>query len=347
MPAAKSNHFIGPLMALAGLQLTLSPVASAHEKWFYDASRYPAHWGEVFRFPTNVLALAAILATSVLWFWSRTRNGWDLIPGPGALGATESSLAKFYGIVPLILGIHVGLPLIVLGIKGELFSPNNQLTGAWFFLLGVAQIGIGLCFLYGAMTRLAALVLGALWLVGIGVVGLESMLENLQYLGVSAFFFLTGRGPYAIDRLLYPALEPSPRFAIRAMWSLRIATGLGLTFVAFTEKLANPALANAFLQQYPLNFTSWLHIPIPDDVFIRCAGATELLIGLCLAFGIFARVIIATAWILINMTLTIFNWTELVGHLPLYGIMAMLLVWTPRAEDERLWIQGVLPSTPD
>jgi hypothetical protein len=46
--------------------------------------------------------------------------------------------------------------------------------------------------------------------------------------------------------------------------------------------------------------------------------------------------------LLINMSLTVFNWVELVGHLPLYGVMAMLLVWTPHEEDQRLWAEGVL-----
>jgi len=72
-------------------------------------------------------------------------------------------------------------------------------------------------------------------------------------LSFAAFFFLTGRGPYAIDRLLFPTREPSPDLARRAMVYLRVATGLGLAVVAFTEKLADPALAQAFLQRYPLN----------------------------------------------------------------------------------------------
>jgi hypothetical protein len=61
-----------------------------------------------------------------------------------------------------------------------------------------------------------------------------------------------------------------------------------------------------------------------------------------MVFGLFPRVIIATAWIFINMTLTVFNWVELLGHLPLYGVMAVLLIWTPTEEDQRLWVQGVL-----
>ena len=52
--------------------------------------------------------------------------------------------------------------------------------------------------------------------------------------------------------------------------------------------------------------------------------------------------IVATAWLFINMTLTIFEWAELVGHLPLYGVLAVLLVWTPLEEEQRLWVRGVL-----
>jgi hypothetical protein len=42
------------------------------------------------------------------------------------------------------------------------------------------------------------------------------------------------------------------------------------------------------------------------------------------------------------MTLTVFNWVELLGHLPLYGVMAVLLIWTPTEEDQRLWVRGML-----
>jgi hypothetical protein len=78
-----------------------------------------------------------------------------------------------------------------------------------------------------------------------------------------------------------------------------------------------------------------------DELFALCAGATELVIGLWTAFGLFPRVLIATAWSVINMTLTVFNWVELLGHLPLYGVMAVLLVWTPTEEDQRLWVRGM------
>ena len=324
------------------LVLACPGVVLAHEKWFYDAKPFPTDWLALLRFPGLLAVAVALAATVVVWLLWRARRGRELIPGPEVLGATEAGRARFFSLVPLILGIHIAVPLIVLGITGVLFSPNNALPAHWFYWLGTAEIGVGLCFLYGGLTRVGAFVLAAVWLVGVAVVGLEPMLENLHVLGFAAFFALAGRGPYAIDRLLFPMLEPSPLLVRRAMVSLRIATGGALAMVAFTEKLANPALARAFLQHHALNFTPWLGIPMSDDLFILCAGTTELTIGLCLIFGLFPRLVILTSWLFINMTLTIFNWVELVGHLPLYGVMGILLIWTPREEDQRAWVSGVL-----
>jgi uncharacterized membrane protein YphA (DoxX/SURF4 family) len=103
--------------------------------------------------------------------------------------------------------------------------------------------------------------------------------------------------------------------------------------VAFTEKLANRDLARKFLSEYPLNFTPDVGWPISNDLFIVCAGSTELLIGLLLVFGLFPRVVITMIWLVTTLTLTIFSWEELVGHLPLYGVMGVLLVWAPTEED--------------
>jgi uncharacterized membrane protein YphA (DoxX/SURF4 family) len=112
-------------------------------------------------------------------------------------------------------------------------------------------------------------------------------------------------------------------------------------FVAFTEKFANIPLASAFLERYPLNFTAALGMPMPNEIFILCAGAVELFVGLWLLFGIFPREIILITWIPINLTLTVFNWTELIGHLPIYGTLAILLVWSSGRENLALWLNGL------
>lgn len=82
-------------------------------------------------------------------------------------------------------------------------------------------------------------------------------------------------------------------------------------------------------------------IPLSDEVFVLCAGSVELLVGLWILLGIFPREIIVIAWIPINLTLTIFNWKELIGHLPIYGVLAVLLLWTPGQENRQLWLKGL------
>jgi len=326
-------------IVLAGLGLTSA--AQAHEKWFVEGkapSLAAKGFFSAFCLSATAVAVAVTLVAAFVW---RRRGKRDLVPGPEALGATEDGLSRFYGWVPVILGIHFAVPLLVLGVQGRLFSPNNELASPWSFFLGTAEIAIALSFLYGGLTRLFAVALGALWIVAGLFLGWETAVENLHYLGAAIFFFCTGRGPNSIDRVLFPKLEPSAELLGRGMTALRISIGAGFAFVAFTEKLANPALAHTFLSQFKLNFTAAIGLPMSDAAFIWCAGATELVIGFFLAFGIFPRTIIFAAWGIINLTLTIFSWVELIGHLPIYGIMAVLLVWAPSEKTSRLWQRGV------
>ncbi|HXG86146.1 MAG TPA: hypothetical protein VNI84_19150 [Pyrinomonadaceae bacterium] len=330
-----------PRVVLCALTFSaMATQAAAHEKWFHETANYGLRWDLLFRPLPLTFIGAVLLATLAAGFYWR-RRGRGFVPGAENFGTTDERRSALYGLIPAILGIHVAVPLLVSGVQGELFTPNNKLPGVWIYALGLAQTGIALAIFYGALTRLAAAALAVLWFAGIFLVGLEAMLENSMYLGFAAFFFLAGRGPISIDRLLLPRLESSPRFMEKAIPALRTGLGLSLVFVAFTEKFANIPLAAAFLERYPLNFTAALGIPMSNETFILCAGAVELLVGLWILFGIFPREIILIAWIPINLTLTIFNWTELIGHLPIYGTLAALLVWSPGRENIALWLSGL------
>lgn len=319
--------------------LTAAVQASAHEKWFHETESYELRWDLLFRpLPLGFIAAVALVTLGAWLFW-RGRRGF--VPGPEDFGTTGERRAALYGLIPAILGIHVAVPLLVSGVQGELFTPNNKLPGVWMYALGLAQTGVALAIFYGALTRLAAIALAVLWFAGIFLVGLEAMLDSAMYLGFAAFFFLAGRGPISIDRLLLPRLEPPARLMEKAIPALRAGLGLSLVFVAFTEKFANIPLAAAFLERYPLNFTAALGIPLSNETFILCAGAVELLVGLWILFGIFPREIILIAWVPINLTLTIFNWTELIGHLPIYGTLAALAVWSSGRENLALWLSGL------
>ncbi len=314
--------------------------AAAHEKWFHETENYGLRWDLFFRPLPLAFVGAILLITLAAGLWWRKR-GKGFVPGPENFGTTDDRRSALYGLIPAILGIHVAVPLLVSGVSGELFTPNNKLPGFWMYVFGLAQTGIALAIFYGGLTRIAAAALAVLWFAGVFLLGLEPMLENSVYLGFAAFFFFAGRGPISIDRLLLPKLEPSAQLMEKAIPALRAGLGLSLIVVAFTEKFANIPLATAFLERYPLNFTAALGIPMSNETFILCAGAVELLVGLWILFGIFPREIILIAWIPINLTLTIFNWTELVGHLPIYGTFAVLIVWSAGSENLALWLNGL------
>jgi uncharacterized membrane protein YphA (DoxX/SURF4 family) len=328
LPNSPSQFRRWLLLALAGLT-TLASDCLAHEKWFAEGELPALALGKATEILPLSLILGVIIVSSLAWLWFVRRGRRDLLPDPQGFGATPAGLTQFYALVPLILGIHFAVALLSCGLQGVLFSPNNQLTGGAKYWFGVAQTGVALAFFYGAFTRVAAGVLALLWVAGIFLLGLEPMLENALYLGIAAFFFLVGRGPWAIDRLLIPNLEPPRAWQQRGLLVARVALGVSLIVVAFTEKLANPDLALKFLQVHPLNFTRHFGIPMSDELFIACAGAVELLVGLWIMFGIFPRVIILIAWLPFNLTLTYFSWQELIGHLPFYGLLAVFLVWDP------------------
>jgi uncharacterized membrane protein YphA (DoxX/SURF4 family) len=323
--------------------------AHAHEKWFVGEPAGGLRWDLLLR-PLPLSIVGAVLLVTLLGGMLWRARGRSFLPGPEAFGATDGRRSLLYGLVPLILGIHVAVPLLVNGVQGTLFSPDNVMPGAWANFLGLAEAGIALALFYGGLTRVAAAALGLLWFLGIFLVGLEPMLENVLYLGFAAFFLLAGRGPLSIDRLLFPRLEPRAELSRYAVPAVRIGVGLSLAFVAFTEKFANVPLGLAFLEEYPLNFTGTLGVPLTDEAFVLCAGAVELLVGLWIALGIFVREVVVVAWFPTNLTLTLFAWEELIGHLPIYGVMAVLLVWGAGPKNLSLWTEGLrerlLPLTP-
>jgi hypothetical protein len=62
-------------------------------------------------------------------------------------------------------------------------------------------------------------------------------------------------------------------------------------------------------------------------LFIRIAGAIELLFGLLIVSGRLPQLVVILAGIPFNATLFFLGSSELIGHLPVYGAMLALLVY--------------------
>jgi len=84
-------------------------------------------------------------------------------------------------------------------------------------------------------------------------------------------------------------------------------------------------------------------IDLPVDHFVAVAGVTELLFGLLVISGALPQVAVLVAGIPFNATLLLFGGTELLGHLPVYGIFLTLLAYGSNRETAKLvrWLPGL------
>ncbi len=297
-----------------------------HVKWFTDPSRYPTDYSLLFTLPVvGAFAIAAV-AIAVAAVVQRR------VPEPRMFRVLE----RFAWLGPLVLGVHLGIALIVAAFLGMMFVPSLRIApDAFGFALLAAEAACGILLLLGFATRVAAVALALLGVVAMEPFTFESILEQVHILGAAIFLFIAGRGAVSIDRVFGPNRAlPVAEAPAAALTLLRICMGVGIAFGALTEKLLNPALAGALLIERPyLNVLALLGVS--NDQFAYLAGVVELVIGLVIISGQLTRAVMAAGAVLFTVTLPVFGWTELLGHLPYYGIMLTLFI-APSADPREV-----------
>jgi len=315
-----------------------------HERWFTDDWKFPIQWSAALTPATWIpLGIALGITALAVLIWKK-RGRRDVVPGPIQLGMKWDKYQDLLSWMPLVIGVHTAVTLLVSGIGLRLLVPNLALPENFLgALLGWVEIAVALSLLYGALTRFGALALAGVWLAGAVVFGPVRLLEHALFLGIAFFLFVTGRGPLAFDMALERLHRPVERLMPYAVPVLRVLTGLSIVVVAFSEKLWNLPMGLAFLAEHPFNFFPSLGLEsIGDREFLLIAGAVELTLGVLLISGAFIRSLILVLWVPFNLTLPLLGWRELIGHLPIYGIMGLLIIWgEERPETQEALVQGV------
>lgn len=308
-----------------------------HERWFLDESKFPVQF-DTWSSPHSLIPIAvAVGITVVATIIFRARGRHSVIPGPIAFGMPWENYVRLLTWVPLVIGVHTGVTLLVSGVNRALFIPNlvlpvNLLGG----VLGMIEIAIALAFIYGALARPAAAALALTWMIGTVVFGPWRLLEHTEIVGIAFFLYATGRGPLAFDMALEKLHRPVRALIPYAVPVLRISLGVGLILVALSEKIWNIPMGLAFLAKHDFNFFPYIGMPgIDDTKFVLIAGTVELMVGMMLIAGTYVRLVILVTLIPFNLTLPFLGWQELVGHLPTYGILALLLLWGDERPGER------------
>ena len=289
----------------------------AHETWFTD--RGDVDWSFATETTTVVLLAAAVIATVVVRIASHFWNGADI-----------PLLARLVPWMPFAVRIHLAVALVGLVAMGSFLSPAMDLPTTFYgVLLGVLMVLVAIAMVAGFRAREAGLLLIALGPLGMLEFGVVPVLARVDMLGLALFVVLSGAGRWSADVESGRAREPRIADLARAVWALKLAVGAALIVVAFQEKLANPAMGLAFLDENPdFNVAqSLVGLDMSDLEFLRVAGAIEVLFGLFVISGALPQVSVVAAGIPFNATLWFFGTVELVGHLPVYGAMLVLLVF--------------------
>jgi uncharacterized membrane protein YphA (DoxX/SURF4 family) len=294
-----------------------------HVEWFEDPSRYPIQWDLVLSWRTLFTIIATALALAAFYFAQRMLGDrhWPRLPffPRMAIGA------------PTLLAVQAAIPLIYSGVQPVLLAPQLHLgRNPGGLLLGAMEVLIGFCFLTGIWDRIASAALVLLVFLAFLLFPPLDVVAQLHWVGIAIVIFAIGRQAPEAGRPRRDAGwwegRVSPESAV--VW-LRTMTGAAIMAPALSEKIWNPAIAEAFLRQHPgFNFPheylgmTWMS----DERFILVAGIFELVIGALLISGFLTRVVIIAMWLPFNITIPFLPPEELLWHLPFFGIMYFLLV---------------------
>lgn len=324
-PPARSHRLRLPrpvtLLCVAFGVLSPSP-AFAHVKWFADEEYFPLRTDMIVSDLTLLTITVATLAVIAFVFLERRLGdaNWPNLPifRRMATGA------------PTILAIQAAIGLVASAAHGNLISPNLHLPQT---PLGVAfsalELVIAMTFITGIFDWVGALALIALLPVGAVLCDSWDVLEQALWFGIAVVILVIGRGS-AVGWRARPWLwRRNPAWTERAQTILRVSTGIGFIVVALGEKLWNPDLGRAFLTTHPMFnvFHETLGLSwFSDDLFVLFIGVTEATIGALLISGRLTRLVVLMMWLPFHLGIPLLPSQELIGHLPVFGIMYVLLV---------------------
>jgi len=301
----------------------MPPLPLAHETWF-TSGEHPLDWAFAGETATLAVLAGAVGVTGLLRLLARRHPGVD-VPALGRLAPY----------MPFALRIHLAVSLLGLLSLGFFLSPAMDLEAdVAGIALGAVMAVVAVAMVAGWHARGAAALLVAAGPLGMLEFGVSAVLQRFDLVGLALFVLFAGPGRWSADVESGRAEPFSLVSAARAAWALRIPAGVTLIVVAFVEKLANPGMALEFLRAHPdFNVAQLAGLPMSDLEFIRLAGGVEVLFGLLLISGALPQLCVLVAAIPFNTTLWFFGNTELVGHLPIYGVLLVMLVF---GSDPRL-----------
>jgi uncharacterized membrane protein YphA (DoxX/SURF4 family) len=317
----------------------LAGVASAHVDYVAPGGGAEAPVPFLVAAFTDPLVLAvvgggAVAAVSGLFVALRRR------PLAADVAALRAALSGYDDLLPWLLRLSVGLPLVGAGFRGYLFSPG--VAPAAPTAVRLFGVGVGFFLLFGLATRFVAAVGLAGYAVALAV-DPAALLASEFVAGLLAVALVGGGRPSADDvlarlaadeRTAYSRVDPVYRsvvvpFAERIephdRWLptvVRVGLGLNFAYLGVVQKLLSPASALAVVEQYGLTAV----VPVSPTLWVVGAGVVEFAVGVALLAGLFTRLFAGVALSLFVTTLFALPNDPVLAHVSLFGLASVLMV---------------------
>jgi uncharacterized membrane protein YphA (DoxX/SURF4 family) len=270
-------------------------------------------------------------------------------PAKQDLAVLRETLQGYDDLVPWMLRLSIGLPLVGAGFAGYFFSPVVHAD------LRVLQIGVGFLLLFGLATRAVALVGLLAYL--LGLLAEPALLLASEYVGGFLAILLLGGGRPSADQLLQRVADAEGTIYGRfdpvheaASWLnartdpydryaptlVRLALGFNFFYLGFVEKLYAPGQALAVVEKYDLTAV----VPVDPGLWVVGAGLTEMAVGVALFVGLFTRATAATAFTMLTLTLFGLPDDPVLAHVTLFGMVSMLFITGPGPLAADDWLRG-------
>ncbi|MDL5360832.1 DoxX family protein [Halalkalicoccus sp. NIPERK01] len=341
--------------------LFVSGVASGHVEYVGEGERGDpvAFLAEALSDPVVIGALAAggIGVVAVIVLYLRVR------PFSRDIAVFRRVMVDYSDLVPWLLRLGFGLPLIGAGFAGYFFAPAVSPTLVGSVPSRLFQIALGFLLLFGLATRAAALT--GLVVYVFALLARPDLLFSLEWIPGFVAIALVGSGRPSADHTLqrvaaadgtfYGEIDPVHR---AAHWLadrlepyrrylptiVRIGMGVAFAFLGLAEKLLAPTLALGVVQQYGLADVT----PIPPELWVLGAGLTECALGVALLVGFFTRASALTALFVFTLTLFALPNDPVLAHIGLFSLASTLLITGagPYALDNRIGATGPPDSDP-
>ena len=299
------------LLLLSGAG-TLASGAYAHVKWFVHLDAAPPADFQWYSFTDTAVQVWITLA---LLFISLSVYLDFKLP------VLRLKSERWRDTLELVLRWLTGLSLLSAAIQGTLIAPHYPVRGLYGHGLLILE-GVTAVMLLTPLARHA----GMLLLVLFAGISLQVGGQIIEYLNVA------GVGGYLLLRHWY-----SERRAVMETYAvpvLRIATGIALVWLGFSEKLLRPDFAQEFVQTYMWNFMYNLGVEsFSDHLFVLSAGTMEVVFGIILILGTTTRLnILVVSGFMLTSNLAFFMegrsqeaLTEIIGHMPIIAIAVVCL----------------------